>query len=188
MRGHRAALLAAAAAAVLATGCGQSAQAPGPAAASGTAQGTTTAPATPAATASPNTPAAVATCATGWLAGQHSSGAPRFFPDTPAGLRTAGRDSYDPGVYNTGVGQGVQVVFQDTRGVTVNGFVVELDNSQGDAIWSGMVNDQAGLPRYLAPGEAQTWTVDWGVTTAARPPVISNSAYLHLRCVISYWN
>jgi ABC-type amino acid transport substrate-binding protein len=175
MRGHRVALLGAATAAVLATGCGQSAQAPDPAAATGTAQSNTAAPAT-------------ATCATGWIAGHDASGAPRFFPDTPTGLRIAGRDSYYLGPYNTGVGQGVQVVFQDTRSVTVNRFVVELDNSQGDAIWSGMVNDQAGLPRYLAPGEAQTWTVDWRATTAARPPVISNGAYLHLKCVISDWN
>jgi hypothetical protein len=43
------------------------------------------------------------------------------------------------------------------------------------------------MPRCLAPGETQTWPIDWN-GSAPQPPVISNNAYLHPRCVIGFWN
>src|SRR5262245_15831953 len=116
MHGHRA-LLAAAAAAVLITGCGQTAPAP-----SLTGHAAHTRPAAPAAQTGPahttpaaqTGPAAAATCATGWVAGQDASGDLRFFPDATQGARDAARASYDPGVFNTSVDQGVKVTFSDT--------------------------------------------------------------------------
>jgi hypothetical protein len=179
-------LLAAAAAAALITGCGQSAPTPDPY--SGAA-------ATPAAPAAQQGPAAVATCRTVWLSGGGSLSSdgsvtnPRAFPDTPAGLRRAAAYSYRPGMSNTNVDGGVIVAFKAARPVTLTNLAVELDNPQG-SIWSGS-EDPEGQPHYFAAGEHASWTIDWVTGTGGEqdtPPSVSAHAYLQLRCVVPFWN
>jgi hypothetical protein len=188
MCGSRALLLAAAAATVLITGCGQSGQ-PSPAGHTSAAETTPTAHAAPAGQTSP---AATATCRPGWLAGYDVNGGGfypggHFYPDTPAGLQHAARDSYRQDVYNTGTDQGVTVTFTDTRGVTVNGFVVQVADSQGTIVGQTYINGLSGLPRFLAPGEAVSYVIDWE-DYLGRMPTVTNSTYLHSSCIISFWN
>jgi hypothetical protein len=38
----------------------------------------------------------------------------------------------------------------------------------------------------LALDETQSWLIDW-TAPDPQPPVLSDSAYLHLKCGISYW-
>jgi hypothetical protein len=178
-----------AAAAVLITGCGGSVA--GPSLTGHTAPSARTKPSAQTASAAQAGPSATSACGTGWLAGYDINGggfAPggAFFTDTPHGLRAAVRDSYRPGVYNMGPDQGVRVTFKAAHGITVHVFTVELID-RGTVIGQVNINDQPGMPRFLAPGESVSYVIDWG-DYPGQIPTMSKSAYLRSSCNISGWS
>lgn len=113
----------------------------------------------------------------------------RFFPDGTAGLAAAHRYSYRPGKWNTGVDEGAEVTIRAaSRGVTVNGFQVQVYDEHGTMIGQDWVAGLPGLPRYLGSGESQTWPVNWrtDLPTGAIPATDSHT-YLGASCTIAAW-
>lgn len=120
---------------------------------------------------SPSPVTLTTTCDLGWLAGYeadtggfYSGGG--FYPNTSAGMQQA--DQAESAVsgpsYSSAGGAQVTLTNNSGTGVLVSQFTVEIDE-QGSVvnqhtIASG-VTGSGDLPRFLAPGESDTFTLEW---------------------------
>jgi hypothetical protein len=90
-----------------------------------------------------------------------------------------------------GVDTGVRVVITNTsgRGVILNGFTMDTDDSQGNMISqhtiSSGITGAGDLPRFLAPGESDSFVLDFRDLTGVVS--ISTHNYLHSSCAVSGW-
>ena len=150
----------------------------------------TAAPVSPAAPPPPSSPAPVilnTTCDMGWLVPYYNGG---FYPDTAAGMRQANQTaSADGGSAVTGAR--VTVSNTTSGGVTLNGFTVEIDDSQGSPVGTPFTvtadtpGAQGTLPRYLGPGESVSFTLDWQDVTS--PVHVTTQDYLSESCTVTGW-
>jgi hypothetical protein len=154
---------------------------------------------------SPSSPPPVTlstTCALGWLAGYQPgtggffsvSGA-GFYPDTAGGQREAAsaqaslNSQYGSQIGGTTPDTGAKVKITNNagRGVTLNQFTLENDDSQGTMIGGQpAIVTGPGLPRFLAPGESFSLVLDFA-DMGGQTVSVSDSTYLHASCKVSGW-
>jgi hypothetical protein len=70
-------------------------------------------------------------------------------------------------------------------GVTLNGFTIETDD-QGAVVTQQPVTSGFDLPRFLAPGESDSFVLQWSALPGSVN--VSGNSYLHSTWRVSEWN
>jgi hypothetical protein len=126
------------------------------------------------------TPAALTTsCHVGYIV----SGA-GFYPNTRAGLHAAVAAQNRTG---SSVAMGGVVTLTNTggTGVTVSGFTVGTFDAQGTPVSVHPVSGGYDLPRFLGPGESDSFTLNWADLPGG--VYVSTREYLGASCKVTGW-